>query len=215
MSERSFYNGRVPRVSEAHLAARRQQIIEAATRCFVRNGFHQTSMQDVIKEAGLSVGAFYRYFSSKAELIKALAGEKIGTILGTVDQSLRQEPMPPLDEVLDEVLRQVDQNLTDDGPVRIAVQVWGEAVHDPEFGDLVAGIYSQVRESATALAARAQADGQLPRDADPSAIGATIFGLLQGYILQKVLLGHLDRAMYLEGVRALLGAGARQTGPRH
>ena len=46
----------MPRVSEAHLAARREQIIEAATRCFLRNGFHQTSMQDVIKEAGLSVG---------------------------------------------------------------------------------------------------------------------------------------------------------------
>ena len=72
-SERSFYNGGVPRVSEAHLAARRQQILDAARTCFLRNGFHQTSMQDVIREAGLSVGAVYRYFPSKNDLITALA----------------------------------------------------------------------------------------------------------------------------------------------
>jgi len=50
----------MPRVSEAHLAARRQQILDAAQIRFIRNGFHQTSMQDVIAEAGLSVGAVSR-----------------------------------------------------------------------------------------------------------------------------------------------------------
>ena len=63
----------MPRVSEAHLAARRQQILDAARVCFTRNGFHATSMQDVIAEAGLSVGAVYRYFRSKEELVAAIA----------------------------------------------------------------------------------------------------------------------------------------------
>ena len=57
----------MPRVSDEHLAARRQQILDAARACFLRNGFHATSMQDVIGEAGLSVGAVYRYFKSKNE----------------------------------------------------------------------------------------------------------------------------------------------------
>ncbi len=197
----------MPRVSEAHLAARREQIIEAATRCFLRNGFHQTSMQDVIKEANLSVGAFYRYFSSKAELIKAIAGEKITMIIGTIDGILVQEPAPPLLLVLDELLTRIDENLGDEGPVRIAVQVWGEAVHDPEFAELISSIYSRIRSSATALAARAQQDGQLPARTDPAAIGSAIFGVIQGYILQRVLVGGLDRQLYLTGIEALLGAG--------
>src|SRR5262249_59255610 len=67
-SERSFYRGQVPRVSEAHLAARRQQILDAARACFLRNGFHATSIQDVIAEGGLSVGAVYRYFKSKNDI---------------------------------------------------------------------------------------------------------------------------------------------------
>jgi AcrR family transcriptional regulator len=194
----------VPRVSEAHLAARREQIIAAATRCFTRNGFHQTSMQDVIKEAGLSVGAFYRYFSSKAELIKAIAEEKVVLIITTIDHLLLQEPVPPLLTVFDEVLVQIDGNLDEGGPARIAVQVWGEAVHDPVFAELVSNIYGQIRRSAVALAARARDAGQLAPWADPSAAGAAIFGLIQGYIVQRLLVGQLDRATYLAGIAALI-----------
>jgi AcrR family transcriptional regulator len=200
----------VPRVSEAHLAARREQIVEAAARCFVRNGFHQTSMQDVIKEAGLSVGAFYRYFSSKSELIRAIAEVKVGIIIATFDQLLRQEPPPSLPVVFDELLTQVDHNLGVEGPVRIVVQVWGEAAHDPAFADLVGGIYGRIRESATALVARLQADGQLDPHVDPAAVAAVLVGLVQGYVIQRVLAGRVERDTYLAGIGALIGRyGAR------
>ena len=63
----------VPRVSADHLTARREQILAAARACFLRNGLHTTSMQDLIREAGLSVGAVYRYFKSKNEIINAIA----------------------------------------------------------------------------------------------------------------------------------------------
>ncbi|MEV0900575.1 TetR/AcrR family transcriptional regulator [Actinoplanes sp. NPDC049802] len=194
----------MPRVSEAHLAARRRQIIDAAARCFVRNGFHQTSMQDVIKEADLSVGAFYRYFKSKNELITAIAGEKISAVTGLLDGLLALDPMPPIPEILDRLLGIIDDAAAEDGTIRIAVQVWGEAVHDPELGALVAEIYGRVRERATATAEKALATGQLPPDADVDGAGAALFGLVQGYILQKILLGGIDRRTYVSGVRTLL-----------
>jgi AcrR family transcriptional regulator len=195
----------VPRVSEAHLAARRQQILDAAARCFVRNGFHQTSMQDVIKEAGLSVGAFYRYFKSKNELITAIAGEKITAVTGVLDGLLVLDPMPTIPEILDRLLELIDAAAVEDGTIRIAVQVWGEAVHDPEVGALVAEIYGRVRDRAVRTAERAQETGQIPPDADPQGIGAAFFGLVQGYILQRILLGNVDRQLYMNGVRALIG----------
>ena len=187
----------MPRVSEAHLAARREQIIAAATRCFVRNGFHQSSMQDVIKEAGLSVGAFYRYFKSKDELIFAIAEEKVGIIIASLERLLVREPAPTLHEIFAEVLEQIDANLSDDGPVRIAVQVWGEAAHDPELAAMVNGIYGRIRVAAVALA------GRLSPASDPVAIGPVILGLVQGYVLQRVLMGTVDREGYLAGIDAL------------
>ncbi|GAA2710749.1 TetR/AcrR family transcriptional regulator [Actinoplanes palleronii] len=194
----------MPRVSEAHLAARRQQILDAATRCFVRNGFHQTSMQDVIKEAELSVGAFYRYFKSKNELIAAISGEKIGEVTGIIDRLLESDPIPPIPVFLEEVIARVEASINADQTVRIAVQIWGEATHDAEIAEIVRGIYARIRERAVRAAERAKAAGQLPADADPAGVGAAILGLIQGYILQSILIGGIDRRTYVDGVRALL-----------
>src|SRR3954447_17207008 len=66
----------MPKVSEAHLESRRRQIIEAAIKCFSHEGFHRATMQDIVREAGLSSGAIYRYFSSKEEIIEAIADER-------------------------------------------------------------------------------------------------------------------------------------------
>ena len=51
---------------------RRDEILGAAQRCFVRSGFHQTSMQEICAEAGMSPGNLYRYFPSKESLIAAI-----------------------------------------------------------------------------------------------------------------------------------------------
>src|SRR5258705_13758773 len=51
---------------------RRAEILQAAQRCFVRSGFHQTSMQEICAEAGMSPGNLYRYFASKEALITGI-----------------------------------------------------------------------------------------------------------------------------------------------
>ncbi len=61
----------MPKVTEEHREARRQQILEAALTCFADNGFHQTSIQDISNETGLSPGAVYLYFCSKEDIIEA------------------------------------------------------------------------------------------------------------------------------------------------
>ena len=55
----------MPKVSDAYLAARRRQILDAAAACFARDGFHRTSMQDIVRESGISAGLVYRYFAGK------------------------------------------------------------------------------------------------------------------------------------------------------
>ncbi len=48
---------------------RREQILDAATNVFARQGFHKARMDDIVQEAGLSKGAVYWYFESKDEII--------------------------------------------------------------------------------------------------------------------------------------------------
>jgi AcrR family transcriptional regulator len=197
----------VPRVSENHLAARRQQILDAARSCFLRNGFHATSIQDVIAEAGLSVGAFYRYFPSKSELISATVGEFVREVEETLSAIAADESIP-LPEAMDRAVDLMERNLGTDGMLRLGVQMWSEALRDRVIGDFVATVYTGLRATFVALARRARTGGQLPAGADPEAVGAALFSLLLGFGLQRLLTGKPDRATYQTGIRALLANGS-------
>lgn len=65
----------MPRTKEQFEKLRNQKIelIEmVAMECFATKGFHNTSMSTIAKEAGISIGLTYNYFSSKDELFKAI-----------------------------------------------------------------------------------------------------------------------------------------------
>jgi AcrR family transcriptional regulator len=203
----------VPRVSGEHLAARRRQILDAARRCFLRDGFHHTSMQDVIAEAGLSVGAVYRYFPSKNDLITSIAEEAIGGADELFADLTTREPPLPLIEALERALDFVDSQVGPEGLLRIALQTWAESLRDPVLAAFVATRYTAFRQHFVALADGARRSGQLPADADPEGVGAALFGLLPGYFLQVILTGAPDRHTYLAGVRALLATPAGGSRP--
>ncbi|MDG4791877.1 TetR/AcrR family transcriptional regulator [Micromonospora sp. WMMD1102] len=196
----------MPRVSDEHLAARRQQILDAARRCFLRNGFHATSMQDVISEAGLSVGAVYRYFGSKQELITSIAESVLVGAEELFTDLAATEPPLPLVEALDRALRFVDSQCGPDGVFPLAIQVWSESLRDPALAEFVARIYANFRARFTTLVRRAQQAGELPADADADATGAALFSLVPGFALQRILADGPDPKTYLEGVRALLAS---------
>jgi AcrR family transcriptional regulator len=194
----------VPRVTDDHLAARRQQILTAADTCFRRNGFHNTSMQDVIAEAGLSVGAVYRYFKSKDDLITSIAE----TVLDGADEIFEglsaHDPPESLLDTMARALGFVDAQTGPDGIFPLALQVWAEAQRDQILADFVAEKYTLLRQHFVAVAARARDTGELPPDANVTAIGAVLFGMLPGYALQRTLAAGPDKDTYLQGVKALM-----------
>ena len=52
---------------------RRHEILTAAYRLFVRDGYDATTVNAILEELGLSKGAFYHHFESKDEVLQALA----------------------------------------------------------------------------------------------------------------------------------------------
>lgn len=62
----------MPRVIK-HPDVRRQELLDCAQTLFFERGYEQASLNDVIAAAGSSKGAFYHHFSSKEELLEALA----------------------------------------------------------------------------------------------------------------------------------------------
>jgi len=64
----------VPKVSDEHLEARREQILEGARRAFARHGYEGATVRRLEEEIGLSRGAIFNYFPDKWALFSELAG---------------------------------------------------------------------------------------------------------------------------------------------
>jgi AcrR family transcriptional regulator len=58
--------------SQSTVQDKRQQLLKAALRLFVENGFHGTPTSKIAAEAGVSNGTLFHYFKSKDELIVEL-----------------------------------------------------------------------------------------------------------------------------------------------
>ncbi len=194
----------MPRVSQAHLDARRRQILDAARRCFVRNGFHATSMQDVLSEASLSAGAVYRYFRGKDEIIAAIADEAVDEIAGVLETAFDPGDPPPLDEVLGVAFRTIQRIDAEQGAAKLALQVWGEAVRSPAVAQTLKGAIGRVRGSLTRLVQAYQEQGLIPTDTPAEHVGRVLSGLLPGFVFQHALLGDVDPATFSAGLRAVL-----------
>ena len=79
---------------------RRTRILEAATDLICRNGFQQTSVDDVIRESGLCGKAhFYHYFKSKEELGYAVVQHRFEQFAEEGLAILRDPMVDPLDRL--------------------------------------------------------------------------------------------------------------------
>src|SRR5215831_20353585 len=56
-------------IQEQLIAARRNQILDAATKVFADKGFHATTIKDIAREAGIADGTIYIYFENKMALM--------------------------------------------------------------------------------------------------------------------------------------------------
>jgi AcrR family transcriptional regulator len=193
----------MPRVSQDHLDNRRQQILDAARRCFARNGFHATSMQDVLTEANLSAGAVYRYFRGKEEIISAIATTAMATVATAFAEVSDEDPLPPLTEVFHRVFAAIEAMDPDTEVARTAVQVWGEALRNPQLNADISGYITAVRDTVRDTVRLYQRRGALPDDVPSESIARVLIALLPGFLVQRALFGDVDAAMFAEGLAAL------------
>lgn len=59
-------------IQEQLIAARREQILNAATQVFAEKGFHRATIKDVAQAAGVADGTIYNYFQNKTALLMGL-----------------------------------------------------------------------------------------------------------------------------------------------
>jgi AcrR family transcriptional regulator len=194
----------MPRLRDETYAARRQHILDAARACFARRGFQAASMLDLQAEAGVSAGAIYVYFPAKADIVDAIIEEHLAQTEAALRAILEAEPTPDLPSALLQVVELVDRMAK--GPTAgIAIDVWGEAVRDPEVGKAVKRRFAAIRGLFSDLAARSVKTGELPRRTDTSAAGAALFAqAVLGYHALRVTAVDVRPQPYVDGILTML-----------
>jgi AcrR family transcriptional regulator len=175
----------MPRVTEEHRAARRAQILAAARRCFLRQGFHETSMQDLLTEAGLSSGAVYGYFSGKEEMIEAIADENMSEVVAVMRESVASENRGSSGMALADVLNLIRARQAENGFATISVLVWSEATRNPALAARLAVLLREMQADFGGLAI----DTRLPAAVTPGSFGTVLASIVAGFILQLAVTG--------------------------
>lgn len=72
-----------------------EKILEAAKEEFLEKGFQKASLRSIVKIAGVTTGAFYRYYSSKEALFAALVEPHAAAVMGKFMQTMDEfEELP-------------------------------------------------------------------------------------------------------------------------
>jgi AcrR family transcriptional regulator len=176
----------MPKVSQEHLDARRQQIIDAAQARFASHGFARTSMADIVAESGLSNGAIYRYFTSKDAIVVAVC-----------EQSSEALPKALTVEAIDGFLEYVRNLARDTDHARLVAQIYAEAAISPSLGAVVQQQLSAMRAAIAALV-------PAHRRRDTEQIAEAFVAICSSYSQQLAIRGDLDPAPFSTALMAIV-----------
>ena len=184
--------------------ARREQILSAARRCFIENGYHPTRMDDIAKEAGLSKGGVYFHFKSKREVFDSLVQEEFERtmqLLSTVKESDK-----PIAEKMQELGAHYLQYFMSAPEAPRFFVVMGEmALRDDELSRELLAKQSQMIDAVATLIDQGVEEGVL-RPVDSKVAAAILKAMLDGVEALQALNYPIDFDRYLGvGMELVLG----------
>lgn len=186
----------MPKVSDAHLERRRNEILHAAVACFARKGFEKTTMADIAVEAGVSDTLAYRYFSGKEEIVEAAIRQTQGRL--SVDEPLGgsggvvDDFRALLDMLLTANVRRFEHREEMEATMGMYFRMWAEALHDEARRSEVLDRWTHHFDVAEGLVLRSQAGGQLAPQFDPRSVAWVMLATHYGLNVLAVLNPEID-----------------------
>ncbi|TCS60537.1 TetR/AcrR family transcriptional regulator [Varunaivibrio sulfuroxidans] len=158
---------------------RRRHILTAAISCFIRDGFHRASMQEICKEAGMSPGNLYRYFDSKEAIIEAIAEDERKENATYYAKLFRAKNfLKSLGKMLGASLKKA----SDPNYERIALEVAAEASRNPKVAAMFAQNEAETKASLVLALRDAAARGEIDGQLDFEAVATILIAVADGAI---------------------------------
>jgi AcrR family transcriptional regulator len=200
------------RFTQAHKESRRQELLAAALRCFARDGFHSTTIADIVRESGDCQGTFYVYFKTKDDVIAGLADDRnqsealINAIAGA-----EADPLEGLKTLFNlHGQRLADTKRADER--RVAIQGWTEALRNETIRQRLLANTLRVQNQVALLIERGQRTGQFRADAHPQGVARSLIALFRGLTLQAEWEGTFDDALTAKSIEDMVRGALQPVG---
>jgi TetR/AcrR family transcriptional repressor of nem operon len=167
-------------------AATRDQILDAAGRLIHLRGYHNTSLDDVLRESGVGKGNFYYYFKSKEGLGFAIIDRVVqGFVERTLEPAFADESADPVEQIHGFLDRLVEshrkRNCVGGCPMgNLACEL--SDVHEG-FRQRLAEIFEHWRVKVEGALERGRASGRLRADLNVAGAAGFVVASLEGAIL--------------------------------
>lgn len=182
----------MPRVTAAHEQAVRQRIVDASVKVFRELGFQKATIQDVVRESGLSVGAVYTHFKGKDELfLEACACEMAAQ---KVDLA---ERMAEFETVTDRLRAAIDYAIesavfrSDEGQIRM--HAWMMAEGSIDLRAMLSERRQEMVKFAAVVLGTSVARGELPAWIDLDGLASAFITLIDGFTVRAAEAGSVRR----------------------
>jgi TetR/AcrR family transcriptional repressor of uid operon len=185
---------------------RRGEILAAAEACFVAKGFHQTSMQDIARASGLSMGLLYRYFDSKSAIIRAFSAlDRDGMIAGIAALKTSSAFVAGLARLLGQEL----EAMRDDDAFRLTTEVLSESTRDEVLRESFAAKELLLSAALSEAIAQQQSSGRIASGLTPDQAANLVLSMVDGLSLRAFIDRRLGKRaleeLLLQSLSRLLG----------
>ena len=155
---------------------RRAQILQAALQCFSKQGFHGTSMDDIVRATGLSKGALYWHFKSKDEIFLALFDAYEDALFAAWEAADQGNALEALG-------RDGEITITRLMETRLFLDAWTEFLRHPTARRRFARVYERSRAHLASTVRRGVRRGEIRR-CNPDHVAAVMTAVVEGLLIQ-------------------------------
>jgi AcrR family transcriptional regulator len=201
-----------PKVPEAYLEARRNEILEAAFKCFMEKGFHNTTMQDIYDATNLSPGAVYNYFPGKEDIVTASVKEYSDWSISQLESLISENPDESFIKYFQFLFSSVKQN---DITKSFSVQqdIYSEATRNSSIREAVIMSMNAIGVKLAEPVKRKQRAGLFNSKLDPLSIAHVMAGMVWAGAVHKMLEPDFDMENFGQVCEAMI-TGTFATSPK-
>ena len=191
----------MPKLKPDTQRARREHILDAAEHCFARAGFHATTMQDICKEASVSPGAVYVYFSSKEELIAGICERNRSEFQARFGETASASDfLSALNELAERYFVEEPRHKN-----LMCVETGVESTRNAKVGEIYRSVDQYVQKSFAGLFARLKSEGRIDPSLEMQDL-VTVFTIMgDGMFWRRAVDPDFDVKLALPAVLATFG----------